>query len=121
MTSTNSSTWQDSTDDAGLSNVKGAHYQCCIRRCALQQLPEFDLPQYGWVKVEASKSLQPVTLPAATPPAPDYILKLITCSCSSEMPCRSKGCGCNRGHAGPRRAKKLQVYVFKNGAGKVFF
>ena len=24
-------------------------------------------------------------------------------------------------HAGPRRAKKLQVYVFKNGAGKVCF
>ena len=24
-------------------------------------------------------------------------------------------------HAGPRRAKKLHVYVFKNGAGKVCF
>ena len=73
--------------------------QCCIWRCALQQQLDFDPTEYGWVKNEVSKSLQSVTLPAATLLAPDYILRLITCSYSSESPCRSKGCGCNRGRS----------------------
>ena len=87
------------TNEAFKENVKRALYQCCIWRCALQQQLDFDPTGYGWVKDEVSKSLQPVTLPAATALAPDYILRLTTCSCSAESPCRSKGCGCNRGRS----------------------
>ena len=46
--------------------------------------------EFSWVKDEVTKCLQPVTIPAATPPAPDYILKLIRCSCSLESPCNSR-------------------------------
>ena len=83
------------TNEAFKENIKRAHYQCCISRCALHQQPDFDPTEYGWVKDEVSKSVQPVTHPAATPPAPDYILKLTRCSCSLEGPCRSQGCGCS--------------------------
>ena len=43
---------------------------------------------------EEIKVLHPVTLPASRLPAPDYIMKLVSCSCASETPCYSKACGC---------------------------
>lgn len=86
------------TRDAFTENVKRAHYQCCIWRQALHDPPNLDPTQYGWMKEEQSTSLQPITLPTAVQPAPDYILKMVRCSCSSNTPCRSKACGCNTAH-----------------------
>lgn len=82
------------TTEAFKENVKRAHYQCAIWRRALQDPPNIDPTEYGWVKDKETRSLQPVTLPPSRQPAPDYILKLVCCSCASETPCHSKACGC---------------------------
>ena len=82
------------TTEAFVENVKRAHYQCAIWRRALQEPPNLDPTEYGWVKHEETRSLQPVTLPPSKKPAPDYVLKLVCCSCASETPCHSKVCGC---------------------------
>ena len=83
------------TNEAFQENVKRAHYVCCTWKMALQDPPIMNPTEYGWVKDDISNSLQPTMLPPATKPAPDYILKLVRCSCSSAMPCRSKVCSCN--------------------------
>ena len=53
-----------------------------------------DPAEYGWFKDEETKSLQPIMLPPSRPPAPEYILKLVCCSCASEKPCHSSRCRC---------------------------
>ena len=80
--------------EAFKENIKRAHLQCAIWRKALQEPPSLDPTEYGWLKDEETKSMQPVMLPSTKSPAPDYILKLICCSCASESPCRSGKCGC---------------------------
>ena len=60
----------------------------------MQEPPNLDPTEYGWLKDEVTKSLQPVMLPPTKLPAPDYILKLVCCSCSSAQPCHSSRCGC---------------------------
>lgn len=82
------------TSEAFEQNVKRAHLQCATWKKALQDPPALDPTEYGWYKDEETKSLQPVMLPPAQLPAPDYILKLVCCSCSSDKPCRSSRCGC---------------------------
>ena len=83
------------TMEAFLLNVRRAHFQCAIwRRALMQEPPNLDLAEYGWFKDEVTKSLQPVMFLPTKPPAPDYILKLVCCSCSSVQPCHSSRCGC---------------------------
>ena len=76
--------------EAYWENVKRAHYQCPIWRKALEEPPNDDPTDYGWVKDEDTKSLQPVSLPKSKSPVPNYIRKLVRCSCASEAPCHSK-------------------------------
>ena len=64
------------------------------KRALMQEPPNLDPTEYGWFKDEATKSLQPVMLPPTKLSAPDYILKLVCCSCSSAQPCHSSRCGC---------------------------
>ncbi len=68
------------TSEAFEENVKRAHFQCAIWR-AFEEPPNLDPTEYGWFK---AKSLQPVMLPPSRLSAPDYILKLVCCSCASE-------------------------------------
>ena len=75
-------------------NIKRAHLQCAIWRTALQEPPSLEPTEYGWFRDEQTKSLQPVMLPSTRSPAPDYVLKLVCCSCASEHPCNSGRCGC---------------------------
>lgn len=82
------------TMEAFEENVKRAHFQCAIWRRALQEPPDLDPTKYGWSRDMDTKSLQPVMLPSFKSPAPDYVLKLVCCSCSSETPCNSSKCGC---------------------------
>jgi len=82
------------TMEAFEENVKRAHFQCAIWRKALQEPPNLDPTKYGWSRDEDTKSLQPVMLPSSKSPAPDYILKLVCCSCASESPYSSSKCGC---------------------------
>ena len=75
-------------------NVKRAHFQCAIWSRALEDPPNLDPTVYGWFKNVETKSLQPVMLPPSRLSAPDYILKLVCCSCTSERSCHSSRCGC---------------------------
>ena len=86
-----------STTIAFAENVKTAHSQTFIWNNALQLDPQSLEPtDYGWMKEVCMKSLQPTTVPADTPLAPSDILKMIRRTCSSETPCKSSRCGCNR-------------------------
>ncbi len=82
------------TSEAFEENVKRAHYQCAIWRRALQEPLKLDPTAYGWFKDDERKALQPVMLPPSRLSAPDYVLKLVCCSCASEKPCHSSRCGC---------------------------
>ena len=82
------------TMEAFQENVKRAHFQCAIWKRALQEPPHLNPTQYGWSRDEEAKSLQPVMLPPTKLPAPEYVLKLVCCSCASETPCKTNRCGC---------------------------
>ena len=82
------------TMEAFHENVKRAHFQCAIWKSALLDPPDLDPTQYGWSRDEETKSLLPVVLPPTISPAPDYILKLVCCSCASDAPCSTSKCGC---------------------------
>ena len=81
-----------------------AHYQCAIWKQAIEDPPDVDPCDYGWMKDQETKMLKPSYLPSSIQTAPDYVLKLVCCSCASENPCRSKSCGNN--------AAKLTCTVF---------
>ena len=87
-----------STSEVFEENVKRAHFQCATWRKVLQESPNLDPTEYGWCKDEETKSLQPVPLPPSKLPAPDYILKLVCCSCGSERPRHSSRRGCVAAH-----------------------
>ena len=57
--------------------------------------PELNPVDYGWEKIEATKSLNPVMLPKNVKLAPPEVLQLIKCSCGSESPCGTLRCRCN--------------------------
>lgn len=84
------------TNEAFKENVARAHLQVAVWRNTLQpDPPRMDPTAFGWSHEAGSKTLFPKTLPSDTPLAPDDLLKLIRCSCSSEMPCKTQRCGCN--------------------------
>ena len=79
-------------------NVKGAHFQACIWKAALQQdPPELDPLEFGWASEGQSGAYCPVSLPSKVEvsPSDNIILKLINCSCSSDRPCSSQICSCS--------------------------
>ena len=85
------------TNSAFEQNVKRAHMQTSIWKAALMpNPPDLEVEQYGWIKDKTMKTLMPVTVPQEVPLAPDYILQLIRCSCSSETPCGSVRCSCKK-------------------------
>ena len=84
------------TNESFEENVKRAHLQTAIWKSALDlEPPDLNPMLYGWSKDEIAKSLVPITVPKNTSLAPNKILQLIRCSCSSEEPCRSLRCGCH--------------------------
>ena len=85
-----------STNEAFNENVARAHLQLAVWRNALQPYPPaIDPTAFGWSLAEGSKTLIPTTLPSDTPLAPDDLLKLLRCSCSSETPWKTHRCGCS--------------------------
>ncbi len=85
------------TTEAFSENIKRAHLQTFIWKNALELHPQqLEPTDYGWMKEASMKSLRPTTVPVDTPLAPNDILKMIRCTCSSETPCKSSRCGCNR-------------------------
>ena len=85
------------TDLAFMENLKGAPFQICIWKHALDlNVPYLDPVQYGWTKDKTAKSLAAVHVPLNTELALSYIQQLIKCSCSSDPPCLSANCGCKK-------------------------
>ena len=83
------------TNEAFRENVARAHLQVAIWRHALEpNPPHLDPLSYGWIKDEGSTSLVPRTVAENVALAPDAILKMIKCSCDSDIPCKTKRCGC---------------------------
>ena len=93
-----SQSWKHCTSKVFEENVKIAHFSVCDLEESTPRAPNVDPTKYGWFKDEQTKSIQPVTLPPSKLSAPDYILKLVCCSCASERPCHSNRCGCVAAH-----------------------
>ena len=84
------------TTEAFKENVKRAHNQALIwLSLEAQNPPKLDAMEYGWVKDDQNKSLQPVTLPDKVKLAPEMVLHLIKCGCHTATPCSSRACSCN--------------------------
>ena len=75
--------------DAFEQNIARAHLQVAIWLHALDpNAPVLDPTSYGWSQEEGRTALSPTTVTPDTSLAPTELLKLIKCSCRSEMPCR---------------------------------
>ena len=84
------------TSEAFVQNVARAHLQVAIWLHALNPNPPvLDPTSYSWSQEEWSTALSPTTVPPDTSLAPTGLLKLINCSCQSEMPCSTNKCSCN--------------------------
>ena len=84
------------TTEAFEENVKRAHHQALIwQSLQVHNPPELDSTEYGWVKDDQNKSLQPVILPDEVKLAPEMIRRLNRCGCHSSAPCSSRACSCN--------------------------
>ena len=84
------------TTEVFTENVRRAHLQTFLWKNALQfDLQKLELTDYGWLKEQSTKSLQPTTVPSDTLLAPSKILQMIRCTRSSKTLCNSSRCGCN--------------------------
>ena len=86
------------TTAAFKENVKRAHLQAAVWISATSDPPNVDTTKYGWERQDESKMLLPSTLPPKEKVAPDEVMKVLCCTCSSERPCFTRACGC---HAAP--------------------
>ena len=83
------------TSEVFEQNVARTHLQVAIWLHAFDpNRPVLDPTSYGWSQ-EGSTALSPTTVPPDTSLAPTGLLKLIKCSCRSEMPCSTNKCSCN--------------------------
>ncbi len=77
-------------------NVSRAHLQIAVLRNVLASAPPaLDPTANGWSWDNNSNSFNPKTVPDNIPLAPAESLKLIKCSCVSELFCNTQRCGCN--------------------------
>ena len=84
------------TSEAFGQNVARAHLQVAIWHHALDpKSPVLDPTSYGWSQEEGSTALSPTTVPPDTALSRTGLLKLIKCSCRSEMPRSTNKCSCN--------------------------
>ena len=68
------------TSEAFQQNVKRAHLQSAIWKAALRDPPCVDPVDFGWERVEETRTLRPIGLPASEQSAPEYIMKIVYCS-----------------------------------------
>ena len=84
------------TTAAFTQHVLRAHFQTAIWRAALDPDPPLiDPKSHGWSPEEGSNMLLPVSLPPDVIRAPDDVLKMIRCGCSSVRPCATNRCSCS--------------------------
>ena len=85
------------TTEAFEQNVLRANFQVAQWYSALSgNPPPLNATEYGWEQDQVIKTLVPRNLPDGVPYAPDQILKMIRCGCSSQTPCKGGNCGCMR-------------------------
>ena len=82
------------TTAAFKQNVKRAHLQAAIWIKATEDPPNVDPTEYGWDRNDELKVLLPSTLPSSEKVAPEEVMKVLCCTCSSARPCFSKACSC---------------------------
>ena len=83
------------TSAAFLELTKRAHLQVAIWKASLCKDPlKLNPTEYGWTFDKSRSLLLPTPVPVGTVAAPDDILKIIKCSCSSSKPCSSLHCSC---------------------------
>ena len=83
------------TTEAFEEHVIRAHVQAAIWRSALETDPPAFEHNRGWTTDGSSNGLVPVPLPPDVRPAPDDVLKMIRCGCSSARPCDTSRCSCS--------------------------
>ena len=84
------------TDEAFTENVKRAILQIIIWYSTMEaDPPDTDPTLYGWLKDIVNKVLVAVGLPDNVSTAPEAVLNMIKCGCSSTSPCSTKRCSCS--------------------------
>ena len=72
------------TDEALEINIKRVHWVAVIRKnCITGTPPELDSPEFEWQK--GGESLIPIMLPDGTDVAPEKVLHMTRCKCSSSQ------------------------------------
>ena len=82
------------TDEAFKENVKRAILQIRQWYATMEPNPP-DVNLYGRLKDTVNRILVAVSLPEGVSPAPDEILNMLKCGCSSTSPCSTKRCSCS--------------------------
>ena len=81
-----------STDEALEINIKRLHYIGIIwKNCITGTPPELDPLEYGWEN--DAEFLRPIMLPDGTDVAPEKVLQMTRCKCSSSQ-CKTNRCIC---------------------------
>ena len=85
------------TTEASQENVYRAHFQVAQWYSALigDPLP-LNAVDYGWEAGATNKCLIPRNISEGVRYAPEHILQLIKCGCSSQRPSKKGNCGCMR-------------------------
>ena len=80
------------TDEALEINIKRVHYVAIMwKNCITGTPPELDPLEYGWEK--DGESLRPIMLPDGTDVAPEKVLQMTRCKCSSSQ-CKTNRYSC---------------------------
>ena len=78
-------------------HVRRAHYQACLWTAALNSdPPDMNPTDFGWKVDPSNQILLPVTLPTGTLAAPQQVLNLLCCNCSSTEACSTRRCSCRK-------------------------
>ena len=83
------------TDESFKENVKRSHLQAMLLYATIKTDPlAVDPTLTGWRRDELNKVFVPVGLPDSIAAAPDEVLNLVKCGCSTSSPCKTKRCSC---------------------------
>ena len=83
------------TTEAFEQNVRRAHHQVALWYSALSgDPPTLNAVEYGWEADDTNRCLIPRNMADGVSYAPEHILKLVRCGCSSERPCKGGNCSC---------------------------
>ncbi len=83
------------TTEAFEQNVRRAHHQVALWYSALGgDPPAMNAVEYGWESDDTNRRPIPRNMADGISYAPEHILKLVMCGCSSERPCKGGNCSC---------------------------